>query len=220
MSSPKTTRKIRHICFDLDGTLVDSFNTIFNTTVKTLRILNFKGSVSENDFRVRIGHHFKDIFRDLNIKVNDIENFISIYKKHYFDFIDQSVLYPSVIKTLDMVNQRDILISLLTTKTQDQAEKIIRYFNLSEHFDFIMGRRDGMRVKPHPEPLLAICKELKVSAAETLMVGDTELDIECGRSAGSATCAVLYGYRERENLFKENADFYIDSIADLTDLLD
>ncbi len=207
--------QVNHVCFDLDGTLVDSFRTIFNATLKTLKQLKINNPVGENDFRIRIGHHFKDIFRDLKIDVPDIENFINIYKQYYFDFINQSELYPFVIETLSSLKQSGLFVSLLTTKTQEQAEKITQHFNLAGHFDFIMGRRDGFPVKPNPEPLIEICKSLKVKVEETLMVGDTELDIACGKNAGSLTCAVLYGYRDKENLLKERADFYFNSLVDL-----
>ena len=149
-------RKIKHICFDLDGTLVDSFYTILNATIEALKQLNIKGTLSEEDFRIRIGHHFIDIFKDLNIDVPEFEPFIKIYKEHYFDFIDQSKLYPGVEETLSTLKKKKLLISLLTTKTQDQAEKIVKHFNLANYFDEIMGRRPGIAVKPDPEPLLEI----------------------------------------------------------------
>ncbi len=210
---------INHVCFDLDGTLVNSFDTILNSTIKTLKKLNVENLLNENDLRIRIGHHFADIFKELKINVTDIEHFISIYKQYYFDFIDQSHLYPFVEKTLAGVKQKKILISLLTTKGQDQAEKIIDYFKLSKYFDHVMGRRPGIPVKPYPEPLLEICRLLNTKPEETLIVGDTELDIICGKNAGSFTCAACYGYRGKEILLKEKADSYINSIEELLPLL-
>jgi HAD superfamily hydrolase (TIGR01549 family) len=210
---------IKHVCFDLDGTLVNSFDTILNSTIKTLKQLNIGSSLREGDLRIRIGHHFSDIFKELKIDVADIEHFISIYKENYFDFIDQSELYPFVKETLSELKQNNFLVSLLTTKGQDQAEKIVEHFNLSEFFDLLMGRRIEMPVKPNPEPLIEICKSLKVKPEETLMAGDTELDILCGKRAGTFTCAVTYGYREKEKLLKEKADFYIDSLSELFPIL-
>jgi len=51
------------------------------------------------------------------------------------------------------------------------------------------------------------------------MVGDTELDINCGRNAGAKTCAVTYGYREKEILQNENPDFIIDELKELMKLV-
>ena len=105
--------------------------------------------------------------------------------------------------------------SLLTTKGQDQADRIIDHFHLTKYFSHIMGRRIGVPVKPSPVPLLMICKDLNVLPTESIITGDTELDIMCGISANVKTCGVTYGYRTREVLEKENPDYIIDKIKDL-----
>ena len=190
----------KHICFDLDGTLVDSYQNIYNTTIKALQVLNIKEPLHEIEFQKRIGYHFLDIFKELNIPVSDVEEFINIYKGFYFDFISSSQLYTGVEETLDKIKSKDIKISLLTTKGQDQADKIIDHFNLRKYFSLVMGRRNGIAIKPSAEPLLNICKELKVNPTESLMVGDSELDIQCGKNASAKTCAALYGYRTEDNI--------------------
>ena len=167
-----------------------------------------------------IGMHFVDIFKELKIEVSDFEKFISIYKGLYFDFMDSSVLLPGVSETLTFLNKKKIKVSLLTTKVQDQAEKIIDHFNLRSSFDYLMGRRDGLEHKPSPKPLLHICKELRVEPVETVIVGDTELDIQCGKGAGSKTCGVLYGYRTKDQLEKEKPDFLISGLNELKTVLE
>ncbi len=210
---------IKHVCFDLDGTLVDSKETILESTKAALDQLKINHKIDEDIFTNMIGMHFVDIFDELKIEVNDFEKFISIYKAFYFDFMDSSYLYPGVQQTLQYLNEKNIRVSLLTTKVQDQAEKIIDHFNLRSSFDYLMGRRDGLAHKPSPEPLLHICKELNVEPAETVMVGDTELDIQCGKSAGSKTCGVLFGYRTKVQLEKEKPDFLISGLSELRKIL-
>jgi len=210
---------ITHICFDLDGTLVDSRDTILKSTQVALDQLNIPHNIPEDVFTNMIGMHFVDIFEELKIDVPDFEKFISIYKGRYFDFMDSSVLYPDVSETLTFLNKKNIKVSLLTTKVQDQVEKIIDHFKLRSSFNYLMGRRDGFAHKPSPEPLLYICKELNVELAETIMVGDTELDIQCGKSAGSKTCGVLFGYRTEDQLEKEKPDFLISGLSELRIIL-
>jgi HAD superfamily hydrolase (TIGR01549 family) len=211
---------ITHICFDLDGTLVDSGDTILESTKLALDKLRNDYDIPEEVFTNMIGKHFVEIFEELKIDVKDFEQFISVYKALYFDFIDLSVLYPEVEETLNYINRKQIKVSLLTTKVQDQAEKIIDHFNLRSSFDYLMGRRDGLAHKPSPEPLLYICKELKVEPAQTLIVGDTELDVQCGKSAGAKTCGVLFGYRTKEQLEKEKPDFLISGLNELVKVLE
>jgi phosphoglycolate phosphatase/pyrophosphatase PpaX len=212
--------KLEHVCFDLDGTLVKSDKTIYKSTLKALGDLNINGRIDEKRFNEMIGMHFVDIFDVMNIDVPDFEKFIRIYKSHYFDFINESVLYPNVEETLAYIREeKKIKISLLTTKGQDQAEKIINYFYLDKFFDFIMGRREGIPHKPSAEPLLMICDGLDVRSANTMMIGDTEIDIKCGKNAGAITCAVSYGFRSEESLIKNKPDYIFNSVKELLQFL-
>ena len=182
---------IKHICFDLDGTLVDSKDTILESTKAALNQLNIEYKISEDVFNNMIGKHFVDIFRELKIDVNDFEHFISIYKSLYFDFIDSSQLYPGVKEILDYLNKKQIKVSLLTTKVQEQAEKIIDHFQLNTS------------VKP----------------AETLIIGDTELDIQCGKNAGAQTCGVFFGYRSKKKIENENPDLIISRLDEIKNII-
>ncbi len=212
-------QKIKHICFDLDGTLIDSYQTIFKTTLRTLQHLKIKEPLAEVEFHKRIGHHFLHIFKDLDVPVSDIEEFIDIYKGYYFDFIDESVIYPDVIDVLKHLHRKKIKVSLLTTKGQDQADKLIDHFNLREYFSLVTGRRNDLPIKPSPEPLYFICSELRVEQSNTLMVGDSELDINCGKNAGTYSCGVTYGYRTRAELKSASPDFLIDDIKGLINII-
>ena len=197
---------------------MDSNKTIYEATAYTLNKLGIDFNVDENLFASKIGQHFNDIFNAFNINVQDFTEFITIYKQNYFEQMDYSRLYAGVDKTLASLKKNGALISLLTTKVQDQAERILEHFNLTGYFDLVMGRRDGIAHKPSPEPLQIICSELKTGYNKTIMVGDTELDIQCGKSAGTYTCGVLYGYRTRELLEIENPDFIINTIEEVLSL--
>jgi HAD superfamily hydrolase (TIGR01549 family) len=210
---------INHICFDLDGTLVNSFPTIYKCTLRTLEHFNIEDTLEEKEFHGMIGYHFLDIFNKLKIKVTDVESFINTYKTFYFDYIEDSVLYPAVEDVLKILKEKGIKISLLTTKGQDQAEMLLEHFRLINYFDAVYGRRPGLSIKPDPEPLLKICSQLNVEPAASIMVGDSDLDIRCGRNAGTKTCAVTFGYRTAEVLKNEYPDFIIDSLSELPGLL-
>lgn len=212
--------KINHICFDLDGTLINSNKTILKSVMETLSILKINGNIPEKEFNAVIGLHFFDIFNRFDIYVPDFDKFIKIYKSVYFDFIDESKLYPGVEETLLILNNNhEIKTSILTTKSQDQAEKIVNHFRLGNYFNYIMGRRTGVAYKPSAEPLNFICKKLRTDSAHTLIVGDTELDINCGRNAGAKSCAVTYGYRSKEKLLEEEPDFIIDEIDEIRPII-
>ena len=204
--------------FDLDGTLVESHKNIYNAAIHTFKKLDISYNMPEEDFYKYIGHHFEDIFEAFGIKVPDFEIFINEYKNIYFDYIDTSTLYKGVEDSLQLLKNKNIKIALLTTKGQDQAEKILNHFNIDNYFIEIMGRRPGIAHKPSPDPLKLICKNLSVDPSKTLMIGDSELDVQCGKNAGSKTCAVTFGYRTKEFLQKEKPDYIIDDLKELVSI--
>ncbi len=207
--------KMNLVVFDLDGTLISSHETIYKATNHALGELGINTKMPEKQFYNMIGLHFEDIFREFGFAVPDFEHFLKIYKSIYFDYIDSSKVYNGVGELITKLNERKIKVSLLTTKGQDQAELILRHFFLFDKFDYVMGRRPGMAHKPSPEPLQKICQDLNIAISETLMIGDSEMDIQCGKNAGSKTCAVTYGYRTEADLQKLSPDFLIDNILDV-----
>jgi phosphoglycolate phosphatase len=213
-----TISSVQHICFDLDGTLTDSVNTIYESTLNTLETLKIYSDITLEQFRTKVGYHFKDIFSAFNIPVTDFDEFIAIYINNYFKYIDKSYLYPGVIETLQYLNERKIKASLCTTKLQSQADKIINYFELEKYFSIVLGRRENIADKPSAEPLLFICKELNIEPGFSMIVGDSELDIRCGKNAGALTCAAAYGYRELNLIKEENPDIIIKNITEIKTL--
>lgn len=213
-------KKIKSIVFDLDGTLMQSNGTIYKSMIKTLKEYNIHHNISENDFNTKIGYHFKDIFNDFKIVVPNLDAFIEKYKSYYFDFIDDTYLFENVHEILAYLQSKHYFLSLLTTKSQDQANKVIEYFNIQNYFSIITGRNNGVPIKPAPDALINICAVSGISPEQTLIVGDTELDIQCGKNAGSLTCAVVYGYRDKEILEKEEPDFIISNIKELINIVE
>ncbi len=212
-------KKIDAVIFDLDGTLISSHANIYYAVIKTFKKLGRNVVIPEQKFYALLGHHFKDMFESLNIEVNDIEEFIYIFKNLYFDFINYSKPYEGVEEVLNFLKSSGIKTALLTTKGQDQAEKILEHFRYTDYFDMILGRRPGIAIKPSPEPYNFICNELSVNPENTLMVGDSELDIQCGKNAGALTCGVTFGYRTPEQIKAEEPDFIIDKLPELKEIL-
>ncbi|MDP3147992.1 MAG: HAD-IA family hydrolase [Ignavibacteria bacterium] len=208
-------KNIELFVFDLDGTLTESSETIHQTTLKTFEHFGRVVHLPKEELDKRIGEHFQTIFDDLNIHVDDVEEFINVYKTIYFDFIHTTKLYPGVEEILLSLKEKGKKIALLTTKGQEQAQNILHHFKLEKYFDEIMGRRNGIKHKPSPEPLLFICNALSVSPEQTLMVGDTEVDVQCGKNANTKTCAVTWGYRSKGILENEKPDYIVEKIYEL-----
>lgn len=194
------------VVFDLDGTLVKSDETIYNTVLKTFEKMGRIVSMDKGEFDLLIGLHFTDMFRHFGLEVPDMAGFLKIYKPLYFENIGSSRLYPGVRELLSEVHSRGIKTALLTTKAQDQADWIVEHFRLRPLMDYVMGRREGIAHKPSAEGFLRICADLGIPPRDSIMVGDSEMDVRCAKNAGAGSIAVSYGYRNREMLLAEKPD--------------
>lgn len=212
-------KEIKLVVFDFDGTLIESHENIYHAAIAAFNEMGISTNIKLDEFKKTLGLHFKEIFSHFGILVNDFEEFMRLYKNYYYKLINYSKPYPLSINTLSALKKKNYLIALLTTKIQDQADKIIDHFHLRNYFDEVMGRRNGIENKPSPEPLLHICDLLQTPPNQTLIVGDTELDIQCGKNAGCYTCAVTFGYRTKEHLLNEHPDIIVNDFSEFQKIL-
>ena len=210
---------IECIVFDLDGTIVNSSENIYKATIKALEKLGISNNIDKNKFIGLLGYHFKDIFDGCNVEVPDVEYFIDEYKKIYFDFIDESHLYNNAENLLQHLQSNNIKTGLLTTKAQDQADKITSHFGIDKYLDVIEGRKIGVAIKPAPDQFYKICNDVNANPENSIMIGDTELDILCGKNAGAKTAAVTHGCRNIDELKNYNPDYYIHDLKEVINLL-
>jgi phosphoglycolate phosphatase len=83
----------------------------------------------------------------------------------------------------------------------------------------VVGGDTAEQRKPHPQPLLCACEALQVPPAQTLMVGDSAIDVAAARAAGMRVACVPYGYNEGADPRTLACDAFIDTLADLPTLL-
>ncbi len=205
--------------FDMDGTLFDSADTIYNAAVETFEKLGMKNvNFPRDKFEPKIGAHFADIFHDFGIDVPDVEHYINVYKEIYFDHIDDTKFYPGIPELLTKLKTSGMKLALLTTKNQYQTERIAGHFGLHDWFEYLMGRKPGIKIKPDPEPLEIIMRHFGCSKENTVMIGDSEFDIGCGTNAGVDTIAVGYGYRDHRFLIEEKPTFFAATVPKLEKL--
>jgi len=206
------------VLFDLDGTLIDSSQGIIASVRYALRKVDPRDPPGPEDILLEVGKPLELILRDLGYQTDEAgtEMFVDTYRAHYAEhFKDQLKLYPGVDETLQILKDSGLRQALVTTKHQLQAEFTAKACGLARYFDYIHGFLEGRKHKPDPEPVLVSLDRLGVRPESALMVGDSELDMEAGRAAGTATCGVTYGFRPAELLMEYKPDFLISCITDV-----
>jgi phosphoglycolate phosphatase len=223
--------KFALICFDLDGTLVDSTADIRAAVVHALM------TVPPADARLDehalgcagLGLPLEELFALARpaphawAGAEGYRRFVSAYREHYLaHLLDRTRPFAGVAETLAMVEPLragGMRTAIATTKRTATAERVLDGLGLARHFDLILGTEDPMPHKPAPDLLLACAARLGCDPGRGLMVGDTERDVLAGRAAGMRTCGVTYGVLGADGLQPHAPDWLIDRFADLLPLI-
>lgn len=104
--------------------------------------------------------------------------------------------------------------STATTKGTVTAGAVLEQFGLRSYFEHVQGT-DGFPSKPEPDVILRAIEALGARPEDCLMVGDSGPDMEAGRRAGVKTCAVRWGYGNREEMARFTPDYWIETPGEL-----
>jgi len=197
--------------FDVDGTLVDSACDICGAIQEVLHS-RARADVSDAFLRRYIGRHLIDLFLDLGYQAESIDEMVVHYRRVYLAREHSMTRrYDGVVEMMAALPGRK---STATTKGTPTTRSVLEKFGLLPYFDHVQGT-DGFPAKPEPNVIYASLDVFGAKPSECLFVGDSAADMEAGRRAGVKTCAVLYGYGEREDLLKWSPDYVIERPGDL-----
>jgi HAD superfamily hydrolase (TIGR01549 family) len=129
--------------------------------------------------------------------------------------VTESKLNANAKQTLSAIRAAGIHIGVLTRNKRSNALAIARKHKLK--FDIVIGREDGP-VKPDAFGVLRICEQFGVEPEETMLVGDYLFDLLCAKAAGAV--AVLLANHNQADEFAEHADFCIDDISRILEIID
>ncbi len=111
------------------------------------------------------------------------------------------------------------LLALATCDLRAQTEEIMRILGIESLFDVVLSAEEVSHPKPHPQMVTTICERLNIPPGETILIGDTEVDMTMGKKAGIAlTVGVLEGSITPRTEMEKVADVVIDSLAELRPL--
>jgi HAD superfamily hydrolase (TIGR01509 family) len=190
--------KIKAVIFDLDGTVTEPY-------------LNF------DQIREDIG-----LARDAGPLLEEMENMTpaqrkkadEILYKHEQAAVENSTLNRGAAKTFEKLAELKIPVGILTRNTRSNASAVAKKHNLK--FDAVYDREDGP-VKPHPFGVHKLCEYFKIEPSEAIVVGDYLFDLQSAKAAGAI--AILMKNSEKADKFAAFADFTIDSLTEIIDII-
>ena len=211
-------KEYSHWFFDLDGTLARTGEDIVVAWKGALTALG--RDISDFDRVFKIGPPLEKVVYELyddatpQLIADLLERFKPLYDESGFP---NTVPYPGVPELLAALKASGAKIYIVTNKRHAPTQGIARKFGWDRLFDGIWSY-DTLDVKyKKPDLLARLLRELEIDAADAVMVGDTQGDVDAGRANSLATIGVTYGYGAREEL--ASADQVFDRAVDIANIL-
>lgn len=199
--NPGGAKKVGTVLFDLDGTLVNTFRSIYEALNHTLRA--FGGSpLEEETIRPLIGVPLWEILKDY-IRPNDVHLALETYRERQLEVLFQDThLMPYVRETLEELRERHRMMGVVTNKPGWMARNILDHYDLTAFFGVVLGVDEVTRPKPRGDGILEAARELGAASASLLYVGDSVVDVLAARDAGVDVLIVEGGASDCRDLAK------------------
>lgn len=210
--------QIRALCFDLDGTLINSGPDIVaaaNATRRAYMVPELPYDAVIRYVGAGVRHLMMGVMTDL--AEEDWEaasaHFLSTY---HAAMTVKTHLYDGIREFLD--SHSSIPMAVCTNKPEDMTHIILRYYGINDCFQTVVGAEARFPNKPDPQGLLYVCEQLGCRPLEMAMIGDSVVDIETARAAGCRAVAVSWGFNSLEELTAAQPDRLIHHPTDLLSL--
>ena len=191
---------IKHVAFDLDGTLVDTRDQIVQSLLACLAPENRSESVRSNFYR-NAHRSPKSVLRDYGVSS------LNAYWRHHARLTEHSHLFfDDTIQTLERLRTSEISLSLITSLPSRPARCLLQKHDLEQFFVAIDTFASRRFRKPSPKLLTVHLDDLGISCLDAAYVGDSEGDMRMASGAGSAAWGVGWGSVSETELRRAGAD--------------
>ncbi|MBI4372532.1 MAG: HAD-IA family hydrolase [Candidatus Omnitrophica bacterium] len=217
---------IKLLIYDLDGTLIDSRRDIANAVNWALKELGLKEIQMEKIISF-VGRGVTDLMRNVLTETLGgegsagathasplLRRSIKLYRGRYAEhLLDETQLFPSVRAVLEHFKGRKQ--GVITNKPAGFSQEILLRLGVEAYFFRMIGGDQEFAKKPSPEPVFEMMKSAQVSSDETVLIGDSTIDIETARNAKVKVIAAAYGFENKAGLENLRPDFMVNDFSEL-----
>lgn len=193
-------RSLRAVVFDLDGTLIDSVPDI-TAALNDCLLGEGLSPLTEAEVSALVGAGARELVaRALGTSFTalDVDRVFGAFLLHYeAEPMQRTRLYPGARELLDDLNHIGLSLAICTNKPIGLTRSILDRLDLSATFREVWGGEAGRPLKPDPLCLRTLCIDLGTVPTETLMIGDSHVDVDAARAAGCPSMVVAHGYEQR-----------------------
>ena len=209
--------KYNGVIFDLDGTLSDSVPCILKCSALTHRAMGIPWDEAEQ--RKSIGKPLYQCALEL-VGESRVDEYLQTSKRFSEKYLAEMIRpFPGIIELLQKLNEAGVKMCVATSRLKWGADLSCEKIGAAPYLTRIIGVEDTKTHKPDPEPALLALREMGVRAEEAVFVGDSPVDINCGKNAGTDSIGVGWGVNPPEVLQAETPTYFCKTVADLAKIL-
>ena len=211
----------KHIIFDLDGTLSDSREGIFNAYYYTFEKLHLKSPDTDRLMSL-IGPPLQKGFADVfGLQGTENETAVKVFREYYSSKgLYENRLYDGIRDLLEKLMQAGAFLYVATSKYSVYANQVLNYFGIASYFTEISGADYSGY---HASKVDLVARILRsnniIDPLEVVIIGDTRYDIDAATELGIDSVGVTYGFSSLAEIISFDPDYIIDSVEDLQKLL-
>jgi phosphoglycolate phosphatase len=198
--------------FDLDGTLLDTIDDLKEAVNHAMSLRGFP-TFRRNEVMAMVGHGARNLMRQAlpigHKDDNTVDAAYNDFKAYYITHIDvYTKPFPGIQDLLAKLHQEGIMLAVASNKFQEGTEHLIKEFFPEIPFVAVLGGRPDFPLKPDPEIVGEVLRKAGVEKEDSVMIGDSDTDMETATNSGVMGIAVNWGYRDmssNENILVANS---------------
>ncbi len=190
------------VIFDLDGTLLNTLGDLAAAGNYALSQLG-KPQHPEEAYRHFVGNGIPKLIERIlpaESTESEQEEAFRIFNQYYSAHkSDRTVPYNGMRELLEKLAQQGVICVCNTNKAHEFSWELLKSA-FGENIRDLIGFGAGYPAKPSPDAALELCRRFGAEKSEVLYVGDSSVDMQTSINAGVDGCAVLWGFRDYEEL--------------------
>jgi phosphoglycolate phosphatase len=207
------------VVFDLDGTLVDSYEALTDAVNHCLSAFD-RPALTAEEIRQHVGEGVETLLRRCFGDGSVPAEAGRIFEDRY-DAVccAGSRMLEEVEVTLGQLARRGVRMGVCTNKPTGFSRKILEHLGVAAHFAAIVGPDLAGARKPDAAHVDFVLSSISADPGESLFVGDMPIDVRAARNAGLDVAVIATGSSSPEDLRRETPDFFLDRFSELMELV-
>lgn len=211
----------KYIFFDLDGTLTDPGVGITNSIIYSLKKFNIEVSDRTQLYKFIGPPLLESYAKYFNFSKEEANKAVVYYREYFTDKgIFENEVYDGIPELLSKLKDAGIKLVLATSKPEHFALRIMEHFELAQYFCCMCGSSQHETQESKADVIRKAISICNIENTENiLMVGDRLHDIEGAKACGLQAAGVMWGYGSVEEFKKYNADYIVNDLNELSNLI-